>query len=148
MSGGAGELWLAVIAIAVAVMAIVQVGAIIAGLRVARRVEHMAAELESGIKPLISNLTTLSAEATKAAGIASAQVERFDKLFSELTTRMEQTLTAAQQLMTGPAREGMAIVSGVRAAMSAFQTLRESSRRRRASRPATAEEEEESLFIG
>jgi hypothetical protein len=41
----------------------------------------------------------------------------------------------------------VALVAGVRAAVSAFQTLRESSRRRTA-RPGTTEEEEESLFIG
>ena len=133
MSGGAtGELWLAIIAIAVAIIAIVQVGAMVAGLRIARRVEQLASDIETGIKPLIANLTTLSAEATKAAAIAAAQVERFDTLLTELTTRMERTLASAQQLMSGPAREGMAIVSGVRAAVAAFQTLRETSRRRRA----------------
>ena len=145
---GTGEVLLGVIALAVAVMAIVQVGAIVAGLRVARRVEHLTTEFETGIKPLLANLTTLSTEATKAATLAVVQVERFDKGFGELTTRLEQTLAAAQRLMNGPAREGMALVAGVRAAVNAFQTLRESSRRRSASRSAAIEEEEESLFIG
>lgn len=144
---GTAEALLGVIAVAVAIMAIVQVGAIVAGLRVARRVEHLTTELETGIKPLLGNLTTLSTEATKAATLAAAQVERFDKVFGELSTRLEHTLAAAQRLMTGPAREGVALVAGVRAAVSAFQTLRESSRRRTA-RPGTTEEEEESLFIG
>jgi hypothetical protein len=142
------EVFLGIIAAAVALMAIVQVGAIVAGLRVARRVEHMATELETNVKPLLANLTSLSSEATKAATVAAAQVERFDKLFSELAARLEQTMAAAQQLMTGPAREGMAIVTGLRAAISAFQGLRETSRRRSAVRSAGVEEEEESLFIG
>ncbi len=106
-------------------MAIVQVGAIIAGLRVARRVESMATELETGVKPLLSNLTTLSTEATRAATRAAAQVERFDEVFTDLSGRVEHTVAAAQHLVTGPAREGMAIVAGIRAAMSAFQGLRE-----------------------
>jgi hypothetical protein len=42
----------------------------------------------------------------------------------------------------------MAIVAGIRAALSAFQALREASRRRTAARSVTIEEEEESLFIG
>ena len=147
MSGSA-EALLAVIALAVAIMAIVQVGAVIAGLRVARRVEHMATELESGIKPLIANLTTLSTEATKAATLATSQVERFDKMFGELSASLQQTMASAQRLMSGPAREGMAVVAGVRAAVSAFQTLRETSRRRSAARSVVMEEEEESLFIG
>lgn len=142
------EIFLGVIAVAVVVMAVVQVGVIVAGLRVARRLEHMASELETNVKPLLANLTSLSTEATRAATVAAAQVERFDKLFSELAARLEQTMAAAQQLMTGPAREGMALVSGLRAAISAFQGLRENSRRRSAVRSAGLEEEEESLFIG
>jgi hypothetical protein len=42
----------------------------------------------------------------------------------------------------------MAIVAGIRAAMSALQGMREASRRRTATRSTTFEEEEESLFIG
>ena len=142
------ELLLGIIAVAVAVMAIVQVGAIMAALRVARRVEHISTELETGIKPLIANLTAMTAEASKAANLAASQVERFDKLFAEMSVRVEQTLAAAQHFVSGPARDGMAIVAGVRAAIAAFQGLREQSRRRTAARAAGFEEEEESLFIG
>jgi predicted PurR-regulated permease PerM len=145
---GTAELLLAVIAIAVAVMAIVQVGAIVAGLRVARRVERLATELETGVKPLIANLTALSAEASRAASLAAAQVERLDKLVGELSARLEQTMANAQQFVSGPARDGMAIVAGIRAAVAAFQGLRESARRRTAARTLALEEEEESLFIG
>ena len=142
------EVLLGVIAVAVAVMALVQVGAIIAGLRVARRVERIASDLETGVKPLIANLTTLSSDASRAATLAAAQVERIDRAFGDLTARLDQTLTAAQQFVSGPAREGMAIVAGVRAAFGALQTMRETARRRSAARPGAFEEEEESLFIG
>jgi hypothetical protein len=142
------EILLGVIALAVAVMAIVQVGAIVAGLRLARRVEQLATDLETGVKPLLANLTAVTAEASKAATAAAAQVERFDRLVRDLTVRVDQTVTTAQQLVKGPAREGMAIVAGVKAALSAFQVLREASRRRTAARSVTLEEEEESLFIG
>lgn len=146
MSGTAEGL-LAVIAVAVAVMALIQVGAIIAGFRMARRMEQIAAEFEAGVKPLIANLATLTAEASKTANLAAAQVERFDRMFTDLSQRAEQTVNAAQQVMAAPAREGMAIVSGIRAALAALQDVRESSRRRSA-RSVPFEEEEESLFIG
>jgi hypothetical protein len=142
------EILLGVIALAVAVMAIVQVGAIVAGLRLARRVEQLATDLETGVKPLLANLATVTAEASKAATAAAAQVERFDRLVGDLTVRVDQTLTTAQQFVKGPAREGLAIVAGIRAALAAFQALREASRRRTAARSVTMEEEEESLFIG
>jgi hypothetical protein len=145
---GTAEVLLAVIAFAVAVMAIVQVGAIVAGLRIARRVEQIAAEIETSVKPLVANLTTMSAEASRAASLAAAQVERIERVFGELALRVDQTLQTAQSLIAGPAKNGMAIVVGIKAAMSAFRTFREGSRRRSAARAVTFEEEEESLFIG
>jgi hypothetical protein len=145
---GSSEVWVAVIAVAVAVMAVIQVGMFVAGLRVVRRVGRITSELESGVKPLIAHLTTVSSEAARAATMAAAQVERFDVLVSDLSNRIDQTLTAAQRFVTGPAREAVAIVAGVRAAVSALQGLREASRRRSAVRSAAGEEEEESLFIG
>lgn len=142
------ELLLGVIAVSLLLMAVIQVGAIIAGLRVARRVEKLASELETGVKPLIANLTALSAEASRAATLAASQVERFDRLFVEMSAKVEQTLAAAQQFVTGPAHSGMAIVAGIRAAVAAVQGMREATRRRSAARAVTFEEEEESLFIG
>jgi hypothetical protein len=145
---GTAEVLLGVIAVAVAVMAVVQVGAIIAGLRVARRVEQIATDMETSVKPLVANLTSMSADASRAAAVAAAQVERIDRVFGELAARVDQTLAAAQALISGPARDGMAIVTGIRAAMAAIKGLREATRRRSAARSVIFEEEEESLFIG
>ena len=140
------ELFLGIIAFAVLVMAVIQVGAIIAGLRLAKRVDRMADQLERDIKPLIANLTTVSTEAARAASMAAAQLERFDKVFSELAQRVDRTLAAAQDFVTGPARQGMAVMTGVRAMLDAFKGIREATRRRSASRPTA--DDEESLFIG
>ena len=145
---GSTEVLLGIIAVSVAVMAIVQVGAIVAGLRVARRVEQIAADIETSVKPLVANLTAMTAEASKAATLAVAQVERIERVFSELAARVDQTLASAQSLIAGPAKEGMAIVTGIKAALIAFRSFREGSRRRSAARAVTFEEEEESLFIG
>lgn len=141
-----GELFLGIIAFAVMVMALVQVGAIFAGIRLARRVDQIANQLDQDIKPLLANLTALSSEASRAAALAAKQAERLDRVFGELVQRVDQTLAAAQEFVTGPARQGMAIMSGVRAVVEAFRGMRESSRRRTAVRPVV--DEEESLFIG
>ena len=141
-----GELFLGIIAFAVVVMAMIQVGAIVAGIRLARRVDQLTTQLDQEIKPLIANLTTLSAEAARAAALAAKQAERLDRVFGEMVQRVDQTLIAAQEFVTGPARQGMAIMAGVKAVFDAFRGLRESSRRRAASGPAV--DDEESLFIG
>lgn len=141
-----GEVLLGIIALAVVVMAAIQVAAIVAGLRLARRVEELAAQVEHEIKPLIANLSALSSEATRAAALAARQAERLDRVFGEMVERVDKTLAAAQEFVTGPARQGMAIVAGVKAVFDAFRGLREASRRRAA--PRSAVDEEESLFIG
>lgn len=141
-----GELFLGVIAFAVLLMALIQVAAIVAGIRLARRVDQLATQLEQDVKPLLANLTAVTTEAARTAALAARQVERFDRVFAELTERVDQTLAAAQSFVVGPARQGMAIFAGISALIDSFRGLREASRRRQASRPVV--DEEESLFIG
>ncbi len=141
-----GEFLLGIIALSVLVMAVVQVGAIFAGIRLAKRVDQLAVQLDQEIKPLVANLTALSSEAARAATLAAKQAERLDRVFGELVYRVDETLAAAQEFVTGPARQGMAIMAGAKAVIDAFQGLREASRRRSAPRPSV--DEEESLFIG
>lgn len=141
-----GELFLGIIAFAMLVMALIQVGAIFAGLRLAKRVDQIATQLDRDIKPILANLTTISNEATRTAALAAKQVERFDQVFAELAQRVDTTLAAAQSFVTGPAKQGVAIFAGVSALIDSFRGLREASRRRQTSRPVV--DEEESLFIG
>ena len=141
-----GELFLGIIAFAVVVMAAIQVAAIFAGIRLARRVDALATQIDQEIKPLIANLTALSSDAARAASLAARQAERLDRVFGELVGRVDKTLAVAQEFVTGPARQGMAIMAGARAVLDVFRSVREASRRRAAPRPAI--DEEESLFIG
>jgi outer membrane murein-binding lipoprotein Lpp len=143
---GTGELFLGIIAFAVMIMALIQVGAIFAGMRLAKRVDQLATQIDQEVKPLIANLTAMSAEAARAAALAAKQAERFDRIFAEMAQRVDETLLAAQEFVTGPARQGMAIMAGVKAVIDSFKGFREATRRRAAARPAV--EEEESLFIG
>jgi hypothetical protein len=141
-----GELFLGIIAFAVVVMAAIQVAAIFAGIRLARRVDELATQIDRDIKPLIANLSALTSEAARAASLAAKQAERLDRVFGEMVERVDKTLDAAHQFVTGPARQGMAIMAGVKAVIDSFRGIREASRRRHAPRPAM--DEEESLFIG
>ncbi len=140
------DVWLAIIALAVLVMAAIQVGAIILGLRLAKRVDQLTTEIERDVKPLITNLTAMTAEAQRAVTLASAQVQRVDRLFGDLAVSAERTMNIASQLVGGPAKNGFALFSAARAAYAAFKDLRDGSRRRQAYR--SAPEDEESLFIG
>jgi hypothetical protein len=142
---GTGELFLGIIALSVLVMALIQTGAVVAGLRLARKVEQLSQQVDQEIKPLIRNLTSVTEEAVRTASLATRQVERVDRMFADLTARVNETVAVAQQFTRGPAKNGMAIVTGVQAAVSAFRGMREASRRRRKTQPGT---EDDSLFIG
>jgi hypothetical protein len=142
------DVWLAVIAVAVAVMAAIQVGAIVLGLRLARRVDQLTTQVERDIKPLLENLTAISAEAQRAVHLATAQVERADRLFGDLAVSAERTMALAAQFVGGPAQKGLALFSAAKVAMSAFRDLREASRRRPREHRIVSPDDEESLFIG
>lgn len=141
------DVWLAIIALGVAVMATIQVGAIVLGLRLARRVDQLTTDIERDVKPLLRNLTEMTAEASRAATLATAQVERVDQLFGELAVSVERTINVASQFVGGPARNGFALFTAARAAFSAFKEMRDGARRRR-HEYRSAPDDEESLFIG
>ena len=125
------EVWLAIIAVAVAVMAAIRIGAVVLGLRLARRVDQLTTQVERDVEPLIQNLTSVAAEAQRAMQLATAQVERANRLFANLAVSAERTIAIASQFVGGPARGGFAVFTAARAAFSAFREMRETRRRRR-----------------
>ena len=137
------DVFLGIIAVAVAVMAVTQVGAIIVAARLAKRMDRIASQIEHDIKPVFQNLNALTAEAARTIAMAATQVERADRMFEDLSQRIDRTLNALQNRVLGPAREGAALLAGLRAALGAFRDLRETSHKRSA-----AVEEEDALFIG
>ncbi|HEX7088293.1 MAG TPA: hypothetical protein VF198_18185 [Vicinamibacterales bacterium] len=136
--------FLGVIALAVTVMAAIQVGMVVYGARLARRVDRLADQLDREIKPLLTSLHTVGQEAAKAATLASAQMERVDRLFADVSARIEESVAAIQATLVAPAREGMAVFSGIRAAIAALKGMRQASPIPRHPHP----DEDDALFIG
>jgi hypothetical protein len=136
------ETFLGVIAAATLLMAFIQVGAIVAILRVARQAQQTIALLHQDVRPLIAKVTTVADEASRTATIATAQAEKIDRLLTDLAVRVDQTAGVVQQAIVAPAREGMAIVAAIKAAFGALRGFREHPGHGR------AVDEEDSLFIG
>lgn len=134
---------LGVIALSTGVMALIQIGALIYGAQLARRVNKLAERVEREIDPFMAKVQEISADATRATKLATAQVERADQLTSRLSRRAEETLDVAQQVLVAPARQALALLDGIRAALS----------RREDPPPAEPEtapskDENDALFIG
>ena len=118
------DVFLGVIAVATLAIAVAQIAVIIAAGLMARRVGRMVEQLERDVKPLFGHLNAIGADAARAVALATVQVERADKLFSDVASRIEQTLNAVQASIGGPAREGRAMMGAFRAAIQAIRDLR------------------------
>jgi len=135
------DVFLGVIAVATLAIAVAQVGVIIAAGLMARRVSRMVDQLERDVKPLFGHLNAIGSDASRAVALATAQVERADKLFTEVAIRIEQTMNIVQGSIGGPAREGRAMLGAFRAALQAIRELRNGR-----SRPGRGDDED-ALFI-
>lgn len=136
------HLFLGIIAVATLVMALTQVGALVYGWMLGRQMTRLVVRIEEELKPLSASFNAVGRDAARASSLAVAQVERVDRLFAELTARVEQTAEAVQRAVVAPIREGTALMAGVKAAL---EVLREWPQR-----PVTRRgpEDEDGLFIG
>lgn len=142
--------FLAIIAVATLLMALIQVGAIIALLRVARQAQESMTVLQRDVRPLLADVKPLLAraneiadEASRTMTLAAAQAQKVDHLVTDLARRVDETSVLVQQAIVTPAREGLAMVAAVKAAMGVLR--RSGDFRGRARRH---ENEEDPLFIG
>lgn len=131
---------LAVIAIAVAVMAIVQIGVLLTLARAARQLTDTVHQIQQEVRPLAEKVHKIADDAARAAALAVTQVERVDRALLTTTQRVDQTLTVVQGALVEPVRQGAAVVSAVRSALAMFRGAR------RDARPGR--DEEEALFVG
>lgn len=135
--------FLGVIALATLVMALIQVGAIVAALRVAKQAQATLDSVQQEVRPLIARATAVVEEASRTAALATAQAQKVDRLITDLSQRLEETAAVVQDAIVKPAREGFAIVAAIRAMVSAFRGADDMR-----SRHGRGAEEEDPLFIG
>jgi hypothetical protein len=136
------QAFLGVIAVSTALMAVMQIGALVVLARVAVQVRDIVATLQKDIRPLIGRANQIADEASKTAAIATAQAQKIDRLVTDLTRRVDETSAIVQQAIVTPAREGMAIVAALKAGFGALKGARDMRGR------SAGVEEEDALFIG
>ncbi len=134
------ELFLGIIAFATAAVAVGQLCVVVITSRAARRVARLAQTVELELKPIFGHLNSIGRDASRAAALASAQVERADRLFADISMRVEDAMNNVQASIEQPAREGRAVLAAFRAA---FQAILEMRRNRARPRP----DDEDALFI-
>jgi hypothetical protein len=136
------DVFLGIIALAVLVMAVIQVAAIVFAARAARQVGEAVQRFEQHVQPIVANLQSVSADAARASAAAAAQVERAGKLMEDLAVRVDQTVSSAQEAILRPARDGLAMLEKLRGIVFGMFGGRPTERR-----PSSVDEED-ALFIG
>jgi len=136
------EVFLGVIAVATLAIAVSQIAVIVAAGRLARRIERLTDQFEQDVRPIFGHLQAIGRDASRAAALATAQVERADKLFSDFAVRVDEALDNVQSTLGAPAREGRALVAAFRAAFQAIRDLRRGARARQG-----RGDDEDALFI-
>lgn len=136
------NLLLGIIALAVLVMAILQVAAAILAARAARRLADVVTRLDADVRPIVMNLHQITSDAARATSLAAAQVERIDRVMGDVSRHVEQTARAIP-LLVESARDGFTVLGGVKAVVNAFREMR-----RKGESKAEPVDEEDALFIG
>jgi hypothetical protein len=137
---------LGLIAAGVLLMAGGQVTAVIMAIRATRRVGDTLNRLEDSIRPIVSNVQQMSEDAARATAIATAQVAKAERMMDDVSRKIDETMDMVQHAILAPARNGMAMLEGLKAAFGAFFGGGNSGRRR-SPRPASVAEDDAS-FIG
>jgi hypothetical protein len=139
---GWSEIFLGIIAVATLATAVTQIVVLVAAGLLTRRLGRIADQFERELSPLLASLNAIGKDAARAASLATAQVERVDQLFGDVAQRLETTLGVIQNAISAPAREGAALMVGLRAAVDAL-------RRSIANRPSRTRtsDDEDALFI-
>ena len=132
--------FLGIIALATLATTVAQISLLVAAGRLARQMGRFVDDLDREIKPIVGHLNSVSRDASRAAAIAVAQVERVDALVSDVAAKIDQTITTIHSAIVTPAREGRAWVMGFQAVMAAIREFRNPRR-------ARTRDEDDGLFI-
>lgn len=136
-----GEVFLGVIAVATLGTAIAQLGVLVTVSRLGRRVERLTDQVERELKPIVEYWNVIGRDVSRTTSLATAQLERVDRVLAGLVERLDRTLDGVQAVVSKPVREGGAVLS---AFLVALKLIRREMRARRA---RSRTEEDEALFI-
>jgi len=141
----AATVFLGVIAVSTLVIALVQVGMVIYGVRLARRINRLVDVVERDIQPMVDRVNSISTDTARATSLAVAQVERVDQMFAHLTERLDGLMDLAQDALVEPVRQGVSLLQALRAGLAALRGVSETG-----PRPGTepVAEDDEALFVG
>ena len=114
------EVFLGVIAVSTALMALVQIGVMIGAIVAIKRLTDVASRIEQAARPLIAQANDLIADTSEGVAAVRSQVDRVERQVMQLLTRTDQAVHRVQDYLLAPARQGIALAAGARALFGAL----------------------------
>lgn len=133
--------WLGVIAIALSLMALIQIVVLIAIARLAWQAVQGVRDLRREIRPVMEKVHRVADDATRVSSLAVAQAERLSAFVTDTTSRLDDTVGAVQRFVTGPLRQGSAVAAAIKAVIASFRARPRPGRH-------THHDDEDPLFVG
>jgi len=121
-----GIVFLGVIALASLVQAGFLIGLVVAGLRLARRMDAIQTRLDREVTPALENFTRVSRAAAEISDLATLQARRLDLLLADTIDKIEETTGVIQQFVVRPLKPVgsiLAMIRGVQKGMEVFLQL-------------------------
>ena len=145
-----GVFFLGLIAFASLVQAGFLIGLVLAGRRLAQRVDELSARLDHEIKPALENFTRVSRAAAEIADLATLQARRVDVLLADTIEKIEETTGVIQHFVVGPLKPIggiLAFLKGLQRGMEVYLQLGSKSPHHPAPVRRRSHEDDEHLFI-
>jgi len=145
-----GVFFLGLIAFASLVQAGFLIGLVLAGRRLAQRVDELSARLDHEIKPALENFTRVSRAAAEIADLATLQARRIDLLLADTVDKIEETTGVIQQLVVRPLKPLggiLAFLRGLQRGMEVYRELGRGAPGPPLARRRSHTEDDEHLFI-
>ena len=132
--------FLGIMAVALVVMAVMQIVTSLALLRASRQISDSVRDMQRDLRPLIDKATRMTDDAARLTAMALAQAERLDQVVTSLAARVEETVATVQDSIVKPMRQGGTAVAAFQAVLAAVREWK--------ARSAASREDEGPLFVG
>ena len=134
-----GVVFLGAIAAAMVVQAAFLIALSVAGIRLARRLDALQAQIDQQIAPALKGVERISRNAAEISDLATVQARRVDLLLADTIDKVEDTAAVVQRLVLRPLRPVahlVAVLRGVQAGIDVFLRLERAERPPSSSRRA------------
>jgi hypothetical protein len=121
-----GMVFLGLIALGSLIQVLVIIGVALGGLRVAKRVQAMQANVDRELRPTLDSLTHVARNASQVAEVVSAQARRVEDLVGLTVARLEDARAQVRGRVSRPVAslaDVGALLKGFRRGLSVYRQL-------------------------